>query len=88
MGTKEPNAAPTLRSRPVFVIGIPSFLEIRDLKAEIPRNLFNENPPVFILLGPPSCRVFPGCLLPEALYFLSDKKGDFEDNHQLGGCQP
>jgi hypothetical protein len=51
-GTNGPNAAPTFRSRPDFVSGIPTFLEMRDLSAEIPKNLHQEKPPLFICQHP------------------------------------
>ena len=41
-------AAPSLRCLPERVNGIPICLEIRDFAAEIPRNLFQEKPPLFI----------------------------------------
>ncbi len=41
---------PILRSRPLFVSGMPIVREIRDLAAEIPTNRFHENPPKFILM--------------------------------------
>lgn len=44
----QPIAAPSLRCLPERVNGIPVFLEILDLTAEIPSNLFQENPPLFI----------------------------------------
>jgi len=40
---------PILRSRPLLVSGMPMDLEILDFAAEIPTNLFHENPPKFIL---------------------------------------
>lgn len=39
---------PIFLSRPLFVKGTPVNLEIRDWVAEILRNLFQENPPLFI----------------------------------------
>lgn len=41
--------APIFLWRPDLLKGIPIFLEILALKAEIPTNLFQENPPLFIL---------------------------------------
>src|ERR1700723_2987546 len=59
-GTNGPNADPTFRSRPDLVSGIPSFLEMCDLSPEIPRNLHQENPPLFICQHPsPSCELPP-----------------------------
>ena len=43
--------APSLRCRPDRVNGIPIFLEILALAAEIPKNLFQEKPPLF--MAPP-----------------------------------
>lgn len=39
---------PIFLSLPLFVKGIPIFLEIPDLNAEIPTSLFHEKPPKFI----------------------------------------
>jgi len=47
--------APNFRRLPLFVSGIPIFLEIFDLKAETPRNLQIEKPPKFITVAPVSC---------------------------------
>jgi hypothetical protein len=52
IGTRGPSAAPTFRSRPVLVKGIPVFLDIRALNAEIPSSRFHENPPMFIAANP------------------------------------
>jgi len=40
---------PIFLSRPLLVKGIPIDRESRDLAAEIPRNLYHENPPRFII---------------------------------------
>jgi len=40
---------PIFLSRPLLVSGMPIEREILDLTAEIPKNLFQENPPRFIL---------------------------------------
>ena len=40
--------APSFLWRPLAVSGIPIALEVRDLSVEIPKNLFQENPPLFI----------------------------------------
>jgi hypothetical protein len=40
---------PIFLSLPLLVSGMPMDREIRDLAAEIPKNLFHENPPRFIL---------------------------------------
>jgi hypothetical protein len=39
---------PIFLCRPLLVNGIPMDLEILDLAAEIPKNRFHENPPLFI----------------------------------------
>ena len=44
--------APNVRSRPLFVSGIPIVRETRDLRAETPRNLQIENPPRFMVFIP------------------------------------
>jgi hypothetical protein len=72
-GIAGPSAAPTFRSRPVFDRGIPIFLEMRDLKAVMPRNLFHENPPIFIWfvsrqddsIADTTSLSFPGSFIPE-----------------------
>jgi hypothetical protein len=50
--------APSFLRRPLAVRGIPIFRDTRDLKADIPRNRFHENPPEFI--QPPALRL-PVC---------------------------
>ena len=47
-GMRQPIAAPNLRSRPDLVKGIPILLLILALAWEIPKNLFQEKPPLFI----------------------------------------
>lgn len=49
---QQPMAEPAFLCLPDLVSGIPIFLEIRDLAAEIPSNLFHENPPLFIASTP------------------------------------
>ncbi len=41
--------APIFRCLPDRVNGIPMYREILDLNAEIPKNLCQENPPLFIV---------------------------------------
>jgi hypothetical protein len=47
--TKQPRAAPTFRCLPERVSGIPILRESRAFAAEMPINLLQENPPLFIL---------------------------------------
>ena len=47
-GMRQPIAAPSLRSRPDLVKGIPILLLILALAWEIPRKRFQEKPPLFI----------------------------------------
>ena len=48
-GMRQPMAAPILRCRPDLVKGIPIFRLILALAWEIPRNLFQEKPPLFMI---------------------------------------
>jgi hypothetical protein len=48
MGIKQPMVEPILRCRPDLVKGMPIFRLILALAWEIPRSLFQENPPRFI----------------------------------------
>lgn len=47
-GTRQPSIAPNFLSRPERVSGMPIFLLSLALACEIPRNLFQENPPLFM----------------------------------------
>lgn len=49
IGKLQPNDAPIFLWRPDLVKGTPIFLLILALACEIPKNLFQENPPLFIL---------------------------------------
>jgi len=46
---RQPMAAPILRCRPVLVKGMPIFRLILALAWEIPRNRFQEKPPLFMI---------------------------------------
>jgi len=50
-GIRQPMAAPILRCRPDLVKGMPIFRLILALAWEIPRNLFQEKPPLFMIAG-------------------------------------
>jgi hypothetical protein len=47
-GTKHPSIDPILRCLPDLVKGMPILRDSLDFAAEIPRNLFQENPPRFM----------------------------------------
>jgi len=49
-GMKQPRVEPNLRCRPDLVKGMPIFRLILALAWEIPSNLFQEKPPLFIAL--------------------------------------
>jgi len=49
-GMRQPMAAPNLRCRPDLVNGMPIFRLIFALAWEIPRSLFQENPPLFMIV--------------------------------------
>ena len=49
-GMMQPMAAPILRCRPVLVKGMPICRLILALAWEIPRNLFQEKPPLFMIV--------------------------------------
>lgn len=48
-GMRQPMVAPILRCRPDLVKGMPIFRLILALAWEIPRSLFHENPPLFMI---------------------------------------
>jgi len=58
-GMRQPMAAPILRCRPDLVNGMPICRLILALAWEIPRNRFQENPPLFMIVSLP-CGWPPG----------------------------